>query len=145
MHTLILISLGSLLPIASYFPLESGCHIHLIDAHRPYNLDNLFGTGVNDGRGDDAGVAAFFRNSSRQSEEDGDQEAQFGRIWVWTDGEDSKLTNVKTSWEKLEVSHLRPCPDQYANLSLDTVRTRFRRQLCKFLFIRLRNGRRRQP
>ncbi|GHJ86317.1 hypothetical protein NliqN6_2719 [Naganishia liquefaciens] len=101
-HTLILISLGSLLPIASYFPLESGCHIHLIDAHRPYNLDNLFGNGVNDGRGDDAGVAAFFRNSSRQSEEDGDQEAQFGRIWVWTDGEDSKLTNVKTSWEKLE-------------------------------------------
>jgi hypothetical protein len=103
-HTLILISLGSLLPIASYFPLETGCHIHLIDAHRPYNLDNLFGSGVNDGRGDDAGVSALYRNALRQDDGADEQEGQFGRIWVWTDGEDSRLTNVKTSWEKLEVT-----------------------------------------
>jgi cell division control protein 45 len=108
-HTLILVSLGSLLPIAGYFPQESGCHIHLIDAHRPYNLDNLFGTGVNDGRGDDAGVASFYKNPSRQSDGEGDEEGQFGRIWVWTDGEDSRLTNVKISWEKLEVSLVLPC------------------------------------
>lgn len=103
-HTLILVSLGSLLPIAGYFPLETGCHIHLIDAHRPYNLDNLFGSGVNDGRGDDAGVSALYRNALRQDDGENEQEGQFGRIWVWTDGEDSRLTKVKTSWEKLEVS-----------------------------------------
>ncbi|KAJ9104336.1 hypothetical protein QFC19_003977 [Naganishia cerealis] len=102
-HTLILLSLGSLLPIAGYFPLETGCHIHLIDAHRPYNLDNLFGASVNDGRGGDAGVGVASRNASRRNGtyEEGEGE-QYGRIWVWTDGEESRLNNVKTSWEKLE-------------------------------------------
>lgn len=49
-------------------------HLHIIDAHRPWNLDNLFGLDVDE-----------------------------DRIWVWGDGDEAKLDNVKKSWEALEV------------------------------------------
>jgi cell division control protein 45 len=79
LHTIILLSLGSLLPLASYFTLPTACHLHIIDSHRPWNLENLFGIEV-----------------------DGDGEED-GRIWVWGDGEENELSGVKQSWEALEV------------------------------------------
>ena len=38
--------------------------------------------------------------------EDGDdvQDRLLGRIWIWGDGDENKLENVKKSWEALEVS-----------------------------------------
>jgi len=79
---LILLSLGSLLPLSSYFQLPPNCHLHIIDSHRPWNLQNLFGLDfvVND-YGEAIGE---------------------GRIWVWGDGEEGHLTGVKKSWEALE-------------------------------------------
>jgi cell division control protein 45 len=82
LHTIILLSLGSLLPLASYFTLPPNCHLHIIDSHRPWNLENLFGVEI-EGNG----------------EED-------GRIWVWGDGEENELGNVKQSWEALEVGRV---------------------------------------
>lgn len=79
LHTVIVLSLGSLLPLATYFSLPPSCHLHIIDAHRPWNLENLFGIDV-DG--------------------DGDED---GKIWVWGDGEENELGGVKQSWEALEV------------------------------------------
>ncbi|RXK36072.1 cell division control protein 45 [Tremella mesenterica] len=81
LHTLILLSLGSLLPLSSYFPLPNGCHLHIIDSHRPWNLQNLFGLDAD--FGDDG--------------ETGEQ-----RVWVWGDGSEIELGNVKKSWEALE-------------------------------------------
>lgn len=95
-QTLILLSLGSLLPLGSYFPIHrhssssSPCHIHLIDSHRPYNLDNLFGPAVIDGLG------------ANGSKERGDT----ARIWVWQDGVSlgQQMEGVRASYEALEVS-----------------------------------------
>jgi cell division control protein 45 len=78
---LILLSLGSLLPLSTYFPLPKSCHLHIIDAHRPWNLQNLFGLDLD--LEDDVTAA--------------------GQIWVWGDGEESSLGGVKKSWEALEV------------------------------------------
>jgi cell division control protein 45 len=80
------------------------CDIHLIDAHRPYNLENIFGPAVNDGLG--AGtrnghLLGNGRNGNTNDQEDG---RMLGRIWVWGDGDEDKLENVKKSWEALEVS-----------------------------------------
>lgn len=55
-------------------------HLHIIDAHRPWNLDNLFGLDLDDAEGGE-------------------------RIWVWGDGDEAKLDSVKKSWEALEVSY----------------------------------------
>lgn len=55
LHTIIMLNLGSLLSLPNYFTtannpapeayvLPPTCSIHLIDSHRPYNLDNLFAT-----------------------------------------------------------------------------------------------------
>ena len=85
LHTLILLSLGSLLPLSTYFPLAIGCHLHIIDSHRPWNLQNLFGLDVEVGEGDDV--------------------TGLGRIWVWGDGDESQMSGVKKSWEALEVSN----------------------------------------
>jgi len=79
LHTIILLSLGSLLPLASYFTLPPSCHLHIIDSHRPWNLENLFGVEI-DGNGDDE-----------------------GKFWVWGDGEENELGSVRQSWEALEV------------------------------------------
>lgn len=77
-----LLSLGSLLPLSSYFTLPPSCHLHIIDSHRPWNLQNLFGL---DFVVDEEGEAV------------GD-----GRIWVWGDGDEGSLAGVKKSWEALE-------------------------------------------
>lgn len=62
---------------------------------------------MNDGRGEEAGVGAPTKAVSRRNGADEEEDTErYGRIWVWTDGEESRLNNVKTSWEKLEVSDL---------------------------------------
>ncbi|WWC73512.1 uncharacterized protein I206_107483 [Kwoniella pini CBS 10737] len=85
LHTLILLSLGSLLTLSSYFELPPTCHLHIIDSHRPWNLQNLFGV--------DIGL-----------DEVGEGESSEGKIWVWGDGDEFSETmdNVKKSWEALE-------------------------------------------
>lgn len=87
LHTLILLSLGSLLPLSSYFPLPKSCHLHIIDSHRPWNLQNLFGLDLDDD----------------EDEDDVGNAMGEGRIWVWGDGEENELGPVKKSWEALEV------------------------------------------
>ncbi len=89
LHTLILLSLGSLLPLSTYFPLPKGCHLHIIDSHRPWNLQNLFALDldVNDDEEEAAGGSE-------------------GRIWVWGDGDEGSLDGVKKSWEALEVGSI---------------------------------------
>ncbi len=84
LHTLILLALGSLLPLSTYFPLPNGCHLHTIDSHRPWNLQNLFGLDLD-------------------AAEDGEGASSEGRIWVWGDGEEGQMAGVKKSWEALEV------------------------------------------
>lgn len=104
-HTLILLSLGSLLPLSSYFPVDTHtCDIHLIDSHRPYNLENVFGGAVNDGLG--AGSRnGHFRDgrTGHGADNEGEQNNKKGRIWIWGDGDEMRLENVKKSWEALEV------------------------------------------
>lgn len=87
LHTLLLLSLGSLLNLADYFELPPNCHLHIIDAHRPWNLDNLFGLNVDVDPNAEA-------NSSTE-----------GTLWVWGDGEEAGLDGVKKSWEALEVGN----------------------------------------
>jgi cell division control protein 45 len=55
-----------------------------MDARRPWNLSNLFGIALD-------------------VDDDG-EEAGEGKIWTWGDGDETKLDNVKKSWETLEVS-----------------------------------------
>lgn len=106
LHTLLLLSLGSLLPLSSHFltrltptPLPAHhqpVHIHVLDAHRPWNLENLFG---------------------------GERE----RVWVWgddglnDDDEDEgalagkkRLGKEREAFEALEVS-----PPRRPRLQLD--------------------------
>ncbi|WRT69512.1 uncharacterized protein IL334_006498 [Kwoniella shivajii] len=84
LHTLILLSLGSLLTLSSYFEIPPNCHLHIIDSHRPWNLQNLFGLDIDTG--------------------DENGESSEGRIWVWGDGDEFSevMDNVKKSWEALE-------------------------------------------
>lgn len=87
LHTLILLSLGSLLPLTTYFTLPKTVQLHIIDSHRPWNLSNLFGVDLDDVP--DGEIEA------------GPSSGQ-GRIWVWGDGEEGGLGQVKKSWEALE-------------------------------------------
>lgn len=66
-----------------YFALPSGCHLHIIDAHRPWHLDNLFGIDLD-------------------IDEDGNGTGE-GKIWVWGDGSESDMATLKKSWEAIEV------------------------------------------
>lgn len=111
--TLILLSLGSLLPLSTYFPLPSSLHIHLLDSHRPYNLTNLFGPAVNDGLGADERIywkrkeKVDFESIRRGGEEETELELERnGRIWVWGDGAEygKGMQSLEKSWEALEVS-----------------------------------------
>jgi len=79
----------------------------LIDAHRPYNLENIFGGAVNDGLGAGSrnGRLIDARNGHALNGDGDDvQDRLLGRIWIWGDGDENKLENVKKSWEALEVS-----------------------------------------
>lgn len=80
-----MINLGSILSLPNFFTsasdpmpdahiLPDNCYIHLIDSHRPYNLDNLFATSrVND------------------------------RTYVWDDGEvEERLGKENQSYSALE-------------------------------------------
>lgn len=61
-----------------------------MDARRPWNLSNLFGIALD--------------------VDDGGEEAGEGKIWTWGDGDETKLDNVKKSWETLEVSLVLAAP-----------------------------------
>jgi cell division control protein 45 len=80
------------------------CDIHLIDSHRPYNLENVFGGAVNDGLG--AGTRNGYLRDGRNGHGNDDENSRNdrkGRIWIWGDGDEKRLENVKKSWEALEV------------------------------------------
>jgi cell division control protein 45 len=87
-----------LLPLSSYFTLPKSCHLHIIDAHRPWNLQNLFGLDLDEDDDDD--------EEEENARAGGSGSGSQGRIWVWGDGEENELGNVKKSWEALEVSRL---------------------------------------
>ncbi|WFD25768.1 DNA replication initiation factor cdc45 [Malassezia nana] len=74
LHTLVFINLGSLLSLPTTIPLPPHCSLHVIDSHRPWNLDNLFATSqIND------------------------------RIFIWDDGEiEERLQREKEAYEHLE-------------------------------------------
>ncbi|CCU98427.1 unnamed protein product [Malassezia sympodialis ATCC 42132] len=74
LHTLVFINLGSLLPLPTTIPLPPHCTLHVLDSHRPWNLDNLFATSqIND------------------------------RIFIWDDGEiDERLYREQEAYEQLE-------------------------------------------
>lgn len=42
LRTIVLLNLGSLVDLSEYFALPEQATLHVIDSHRPYNLDNLF-------------------------------------------------------------------------------------------------------
>ncbi|WVQ79395.1 hypothetical protein IAT38_001492 [Cryptococcus sp. DSM 104549] len=81
LHTIVLLSLGNLLPLADYFVLPKTVHLHILDSHRPWNLDNLFGLDI---------VA---------DDDDGDS----GKIWVWGDGGEftDAMDDLRKSYEAL--------------------------------------------
>lgn len=74
-----MLNLGSLLSLPSYFGADAldlplATHVHLIDSHRPWNLDNLFATNV-----------------------------LMDRIWVWDDGDIvTKMSREREAYEALE-------------------------------------------
>jgi len=45
LRTVILINLGSLVDLAEYFALPQLATLHVIDSHRPWNLNNVFASG----------------------------------------------------------------------------------------------------
>lgn len=73
LHTLVFVNLGSIMSLPSAIPLPPYCTLHVLDAHRPWNLDNLFAT-------------------TDLSE----------RIWIWDDGEIQRLGNEREAYEMLE-------------------------------------------
>ncbi|WFD33315.1 RSC chromatin remodeling complex ATPase component [Malassezia cuniculi] len=73
LHTLVFVNLGSIISLPGAIPLPPHCTLHVLDSHRPWNLDNLFAT-------------------SQLSE----------RIWIWDDGEIQRLENEKEAYEMLE-------------------------------------------
>jgi cell division control protein 45 len=97
-----MLNIGSILSIPDFFTsamnpmpgahiLPNQCHIHLIDSHRPYNLDNLFATStINDrlhvwddgeveerlGRENSAYSALEFLDEDSSSEESSSEEEE---------------------------------------------------------------------
>ncbi|PWN48542.1 CDC45-like protein [Violaceomyces palustris] len=77
LQSLVFINLGSVLSLPNSIPLPQRCHLHVIDSHRPWNLENLFATSeVNE------------------------------RIWIWDDGEIlgkmSRQGGEREAFERLE-------------------------------------------
>lgn len=75
--SIVCINLGAVLSLPSMVTLPPGCIMHIIDSHRPWNLDNLFATSENN-----------------------------DRIWCWDDGDVlSKLcrpSGERDAFERLE-------------------------------------------
>ncbi|WOO77671.1 Cell division control protein 45 [Vanrija pseudolonga] len=90
LHTLILLSIGAVLPnLESFFDLPAGVHLHVIDSHRPWALESLFDVD----NVDEDGVEA-------------------NQIWIWGDGDESKLDEVKKSWEALQYNDVADSDDE---------------------------------
>ena len=84
LRTVVLINLGSLVDLSEYFALPEQCSLHVIDSHRPCNLDNLF-------------------SAAPESEQ----------IIVWDDGDiEEDMKEEKTAFEALQVKfgsfHVKP-------------------------------------
>ena len=80
LRTVVLLNLGSLVDLSQYFTLGEHTTLHVIDSHRPCNLDNLF---------------------SAQPEAE--------RIVVWDDGDvDEDMKEEKDAFEALQVGHALP-------------------------------------
>ncbi|OXG17350.1 cell division control protein 45 [Cryptococcus neoformans Tu401-1] len=81
-HTLILVSLGSLLTLTDFFNLPKKVHLHVIDSHRPWNLGNLFDIDL----------------------DDEDDEDAHGKIWIWGDGDEfsENMDQLRKSFEALQ-------------------------------------------
>ena len=75
----------------------------------------MFGSAVNDGLG--AGIRNGHLRDGRTSHgDDGEnlQNDRKGRIWIWGDGDEKRLENVKKSWVALEVGLcLPPRPSEW--------------------------------
>ncbi|KAN0061497.1 DNA replication initiation factor cdc45 [Thecaphora frezii] len=76
-RSIVMLNLGSVLSIPTTVPLPPQCTLHVIDSHRPWNLENLFATtDINQ------------------------------RVWIWDDGEiETKLARSggeKDAFERLE-------------------------------------------
>lgn len=89
LHSLLFINLGSILSLPNYFesssdpspedsgahPLPDHCTVHVIDSHRPWNLDNLFAS------------STILQN----------------QIWIWDDGEvQERLQLEQEAYSELE-------------------------------------------
>lgn len=64
----------------------------------------MFGGAVNDGLG--AGIRNGHLRDERNShggDGENSQNERKGRIWIWGDGDEKRLENVKKSWVALEV------------------------------------------
>jgi len=47
LRSIILVNLGSLVDLSEFFTLPpEGCTLHVIDSHRPWNLNNVFASGT---------------------------------------------------------------------------------------------------
>lgn len=81
-HTLILLSLGSLLTLTDFFNLPKKIHLHVIDSHRPWNLGNLFDIDL----------------------DDEDDEDAHGKVWIWGDGDEfsENMDQLRKSFEALQ-------------------------------------------
>lgn len=77
LRSVVLVNLGSLVDLAEYFAVPEQCRLHVIDSHRPCNLDNLFSA---------------------------HPEAE--RIVVWDDGDvDEDMKEEKAAYEALQVGY----------------------------------------
>ncbi|UZJ54734.1 hypothetical protein CBS101457_004054 [Exobasidium rhododendri] len=132
LHTIIMLNLGSILSLPDFFTsaadpmpgahiLPDHCHVHLIDSHRPYNLDNLFATSrINDrlhvwddgevqerlGREEKAYSALeFLDDDSSEEESDGEQD---GHSTEGEGEEDGPRKRVKRFNEEVSKKRLPP-------------------------------------
>ncbi|KAL1408302.1 DNA replication initiation factor cdc45 [Vanrija albida] len=88
LHTLILLSIGAVLPsLEQFFELPPGVHLHVIDSHRPWALESLFDV------------------------DNVDEDGEGNQIWIWGDGDESKLEEVKKSWEALQYNDVADSDD----------------------------------
>lgn len=91
LHTLLLINLGSVLSLPTYLDLPPHCTAHILDSHRPWNLDNLFATGT-----------------------------ITEKIWIWDDGDvTERLGAEQKAYEALEFELESGSEDSESDVSED--------------------------